>query len=183
MKNIKKYIKEIVAIIVEIAMFIGISIYCEKMHSSNSLIGGWVASLIISWLVYLFGIKPTIMSINSISINKIAFSIAKKFMSVVSTNEEKCKKQQNKNEIESKVVSMLFPKTNSCVEKFYSQYCNLFAKHQNKDGTGVSWPTFASFDSIIDDNYIDAKEFKILQSKFKEEITESVFIDLFVSNS
>ena len=63
MKNIKKYIKEIVAIIVVIATFIGISIYCKKMHSSDSLIGGWVASFIISWLFYSFSVKKEIAKV------------------------------------------------------------------------------------------------------------------------
>ena len=63
MKNIKKYIKEIIAIIVVIAMFIGISIYCKKMHFSDSLIGGWVASFIISWLFYSFSVKKEIAKV------------------------------------------------------------------------------------------------------------------------
>ena len=146
-------------------------------------LGGFFSSFIISGLFYWKGIIPEIRSINNVSLNKIAFNIAKQFMSVIGTNHEECIKQSYKNEIESKAVSAIFPKAELCVEKYHQQFNSLSAKYQNKTGTGVTWSTFASFDSIIDDKCIDAKKFKALQSKFKKEIVELVLIDLFIDKS
>lgn len=182
-KSIKLRLKKnkilVLAVVGIIAAFIGISIYYKNMHCPNSLIGGWVASFIISALFYWFGIEPTIKSISSISINKIAFNIAKQFMDVVGVNHKELESQLKENIIESGVVSSIFPKTKLCVEKYYQQFNDLSAKHQNEVGPGVSWSDFATFDSTINDKFIAAKEFEALRSKFKKEVVESVHIDLF----
>ena len=49
--------KILLAVVVVIALFTGISICCEP---SSSFIGGWVASFIISWLFYNFSVKKEI---------------------------------------------------------------------------------------------------------------------------
>lgn len=58
-KSIKFWVARNKTLLAAVALFIVISIYC-KMYSSSSLIGGWVASFIISWLFYNFSVKKEI---------------------------------------------------------------------------------------------------------------------------
>ena len=168
MKNIKKIIT-----IVMIALFIVVSICCKKMHSLDSLIGGWFASFIISWLFYqhiMLLIKPQFKE-------KVIFEIVTKFIGHRSANKDTLNKEIEKDSIEAELLKKFFPETFRFVEDYNSKFTQLFKNH-NISSNYVAFATGSELRFHKEATEKDKSEVIEARKKFIEKLNKIFYKDL-----
>lgn len=164
-----------------VVLFTAISICFHKMWSSSSLIGGWVASFIISGLFYRFTIRPSLDHISDLIKPQIPVMIvnmlAKEKAGSIGSNLELTSNEASLNFVKAKAIKQVFTETSKCVDDYFSKYVEL--KESDNSSYSPSWLEFASFDSSISVQCKRKSEYEKLKEDFKKDIEIAIHKDLF----